>query len=129
MVVSSWHVITPATLLLLLLLIGSLFAMSLCIRHIRRLRDEIKTQESSLRGFHVKAGNIAEQLAPLTGAFPWNPEGFKFLGKPIDGIQFEEDRIILVEFKTGQSKLSRNQRLIKRLVESREVYFEEVRIG
>ena len=79
--------------------------------------------------FHVKAGNIAEQLAPLTTAFPWDPGDFKFLGKPIDGIQFEKDRIILVEFKTGQSKLTKDQRAIKKLVENHEVYFAEIRIG
>jgi predicted Holliday junction resolvase-like endonuclease len=77
----------------------------------------------------VKVGNIAEQMAPFSSAFPWDPEGFKFLGKPIDGIQFENDRIILVEFKTGKSQLSKDQRRIKNLVANREVYFEEVRFG
>ena len=68
-------------------------------------------------------------IPPFSSAFPWDPEGFKFLGKPIDGIQFENDRIILVEFKTGKSQLSKDQRRIKNLVSNREVYFEEVRFG
>ena len=30
----------------------------------------------------------------------------RFLGAPIDGVQFEDDRVILVEFKSGRSRLS-----------------------
>lgn len=123
------NIIDPATLWLALLLLVSIIIIAFCVRCILRLRDEIKVNQFELRGFHVKAGNIAEQLAPLTTVFPWDPRDFKFLGKPVDGIQFEKDRIVLVEFKTGKSKLTKDQRVIKKLVENHEVYFEEIRIG
>ena len=51
--------------------------------------------------------------------------GSCFLGSPIDGIQFEEDRIVFCEFKSNRSALSLNQRQIKQLVQARQVYWEE----
>ena len=120
---------TPDNVILILLVIILSVAVIICVKQIQHLRKEIKSRDSSLQSFHVKAGNIAEQMAPFSTVFPWNPEGFKFLGKPIDGIQFEDDRIILVEFKTGKSKLNQNQRNIRNLVNNQAVYFEEVRLG
>ena len=116
-------------LALIVVVIALTVIVMLCTRWIILLRSAIKSQGSALQSFHVKAGNIAEQMAPFSSVFPWNPEGFKFLGKPIDGIQFEEDRIILVEFKTGKSQLSKDQRKIRDLVKNQAVYFEEIRLG
>ena len=45
----------------------------------------------------------------------------------MDGVQFEEDEVIIVEFKTGKSTLSQKQRRIKELVERGKVRFQEVR--
>ena len=59
--------------------------------------------------------------------YPYDPHGFRFLGSPLDGVQFEEDRIVFVEFKTNRSRLSENQKRLKRLIEQGEVYFEEFR--
>jgi len=73
---------------------------------------------------------IAEQFAPFTKVFQkfgWNSQGFRFLGKPIDGVQFEEDEIVIVEFKTGNSKLSPKQARIRELVERGKVRFQEIR--
>ena len=53
---------------------------------------------------------------------------FRFLGAPIDGVQFEDDRIVLVEFKSGQSRLSSRQRRIRDLVREGRVEFREVRV-
>ena len=128
MILSS-ELMTPSGLILTLLVLALLCAVGVCLKRIRHLQAELKSQKSSLQSFHVKAGNIAEQMAPFSSAFPWDPEGFKFLGKPIDGVQFEHDRVILVEFKTGKSQLSKDQRRIKNLVNNQKVYFEEVRLG
>ena len=46
------------------------------------------------------------------------------MGNPIDGIQFNEDKIILVEFKTNKSKLSTKQRHIRNLINNKQVEFE-----
>jgi predicted Holliday junction resolvase-like endonuclease len=116
-------------LALMLVVLVLTITVVFCFRRIQVLQAKLQSQKSSLQSFHVKTGNIAEQMAPFSSAFPWNPEGFKFLGKPIDGIQFENDRVILVEIKTGKSVLSKDQRRIKNLVNNGEVYFEEIRLG
>ena len=77
----------------------------------------------------TKFGKMTEQLLPLLDVYPWDSTNFRFIGSPIDGIQFEEDCIILVEFKTGSSQLSKKQKSIKKLVEEKKVFFEEVRIS
>jgi predicted Holliday junction resolvase-like endonuclease len=128
MILSS-ELTTSGGVILILLVLALVCIIVLCVIRIRVLQAKLVSHKSSLQSFHVKVGNIAEQMAPFSSAFPWDPEGFKFLGKPIDGIQFENDRIILVEFKTGKSQLSKDQRRIKNLVTNREVYFEEVRFG
>ena len=43
--------------------------------------------------------------------------------------RFEEDRIILVEFKSSFSQMSGRQRKIKNLVEQGKVEFELIRAG
>jgi predicted Holliday junction resolvase-like endonuclease len=76
-----------------------------------------------------KYGNLREQLLPLADSFPWDPSNFRFLGSPIDGVQFEDDRIILVEFKAANSQLSQLQRHIRDLVSNGNVGFEVIRIS
>ena len=86
--------------------------------------------DSSRRGDRVVRGLISEQFAPFTEKFKklgWDPQEFKFLGRPVDGVQFQEDEIVIVEFKTGRSQLSDTQQRVKRLVEQGKVRFEEIR--
>ena len=44
-------------------------------------------------------------------------------------VQFEEDQVILMEFKTADSKLSSTQRRIRDLVRKGKVSFEEFRLS
>jgi predicted Holliday junction resolvase-like endonuclease len=59
--------------------------------------------------------------------YPYDPQYFRFLGSPIDGIQFEEDRVVFVEFKSNRSRLSKRQQRVRELIEAGEVYWEEFR--
>ena len=93
-------------------------------------RRDRRDADRSRRGDRVVGGLISEQFAPFTKAFEklgWDPQEFKFLGRPVDGVQFQEDEIIIVEFKTGNSQMSDKQKHIKELVEQRKVRFEEIR--
>ena len=93
-------------------------------------RRKDKEIASRLQGAAVGRGSMAEQFAPFTETFKnlrWDIPEFKFLGRPVDGIQFEEDEIIIVEFKTGDSAMSQKQRNIKRLVDDGKVTFQEIR--
>ena len=65
---------------------------------------------------------------PFISNYPWNPQDFRFIGSPIDGIQFENDKIVLIEFKTASSTFSKRQRAIRDQVESGFVEFKEFRL-
>jgi predicted Holliday junction resolvase-like endonuclease len=92
----------------------------------RKLRDAA----SRLHGARVDRGLIAEQFAPFSKKFSelgWDPQEFKFLGRPVDGIQFQDDEVIIVEFKTGAAQMTSRQRNIKKLITEGKVRFEEMR--
>lgn len=65
------------------------------------------------------------QRFSLMDECPYDPQHFRFLGSPVDGVQFEEDCVVIVEFKTNKSRLSEKQKRIKQLVEDGHVYWEE----
>ena len=93
-------------------------------------RRELRDAASLLQGARVDRGLIAEQFAPITRRFDdlgWDPQEFKFLGRPVDGVQFQDDEVIIVEFKTGDSQMTTRQRQIKRMVAEGKVRFEEIR--
>lgn len=71
---------------------------------------------------------MTEQFLPFLEEYPYDEQNFRFLGTPIDGIQFEDDKIVFVEFKAGDSKLTEKQKKIKEQVEKKKVEFEEFRI-
>jgi predicted Holliday junction resolvase-like endonuclease len=61
--------------------------------------------------------------------YPYDPQEFRFLGSPVDGVRFENDRIVFVEFKANKSRLSEKQKRIKQLVEEGYVYWEGFRFS
>ena len=71
---------------------------------------------------------MTEQFLPFLKDYPYNEQNFRFIGSPIDGVQFEDDKIVLVEFKVGGSNLTGKQKRIKELVEKKKVKFEEIRL-
>ena len=75
-----------------------------------------------------KYGKMTEQFMPFLKDYPYDPGNFRFIGTPIDGVQFEGNKIIFVEFKSSNSKLSPRQRQIAELVWQKRVEFEEHRI-
>ena len=100
-------------------------------RQLRKANEAIereKIQKSLNKGQSVKHGQMAEQFMPFMTEFPYDPQDFKFLGQPIDGVVFEDDRIVLIEFKTGKSNLSPSQRNIRQLAEKRKIEFDLIRI-
>lgn len=90
-----------------------------------RLLKEVKFAKLSLSS---KYGKMTEQFMPFLNHFPYDPQNFRFLGTPIDGIQFNDDEIIFIEFKTAQSQLSTKQRAMRQLIDQRRIKFEVIRI-
>ncbi len=91
----------------------------------KELKKEIK---SLSKGLSVKYGKTMEQLIPFTKKFPFPIESFRFLGSPIDGIAFDDNEIVFIEFKTGKSNLSEKEKKIKKLVENKKVRWLEIRV-
>ncbi len=87
--------------------------------------SDIKFQKQSLS---TKYGKMTEQFMPFLNHYPYNPQNFRFIGNPIDGIQFNDNEIILIEFKTSNSRLTQNQQRIENLINSKRVYFETHRV-
>ena len=91
------------------------------------LHKKIEKLTSEKQVLSITYGKITEQFAPFMEQYPYSIEKFRFMGTPIDGIQFEEDQILFVEFKTAKSKLSATQNRIKKLVKEGKVKWFEFR--
>ena len=109
-------------------IIGLSTTILACLVVVVVLSKRLLSQRSKVRRLAVRHGLVAEQFLPFSQRFPGDPRNFRFLGSPVDGIAFEKDKIIIVEFKSGRSRLSSLQRHIKDLVERGRVSFLEVRV-
>lgn len=90
-----------------------------------RAQKELHDRKSS----EVRLGKIGENMAPFFRDWPYDPNDFRFLGNPVDGIQFNEDAIVFVEIKTGKARLTSSQKNIKRLVKEGKIQFATFRVG
>lgn len=96
----------------------------------KKLKDE--RNDAVKRSKAVLSGQMAEQVAPFLPDFPCNPADVRFVGKPVDFIAFPgaaEDKpvreVVLIEVKTGGSKLSEREKQIKDAVEHGRVRYVE----
>ena len=127
-----------------LLVLTAVALLWLAVRHVRyrvifRYAEpdlEAARRDAARRSRSVLAGKGGEQMAPLVPEFSsrFDPSEARFLGAPIDYVVFdgigEGDlrEVVLVEVKTGGSKLSRNEREVERAVREGRVRFETVRL-
>ena len=119
----------PQLELLTLVLSGGVFVLTLAVwglaRRLRTLADRVDDVQFQKQSLSTTYGRITEQWFPFMEQYPYDPQEFRFLGSPVDGVQFNEDSIVLVEFKANKSRLSEKQKRIKQLVEDGHVYWEE----
>lgn len=104
------------------------FAVVLLLALYRKARRELRQLRFGKQSLSVKYGKMSEQFMPFLRTYPYDTQRFRFLGSPVDGIQFTDDGIVFVEFKAGDSRLSAGQEQIKGLVDQRKVRFEVYRI-
>ncbi|MFC2143308.1 Holliday junction resolvase-like protein, partial [Candidatus Aenigmatarchaeota archaeon] len=88
--------------------------------------EHVSSRKQSLS---TKYGKMTEQFMPFLEKYPYDYHNFRFIGTPIDGVQFEDDKIIFFEFKTASSKLSTKQRNIRNIIEKGNIEFKEFRIS
>lgn len=112
--------------LALLLIIALLAALVILLyRRLSLLETKLTELASEKQSQSTRYGLLAEQWLPLSSEFPFDARNFRFIGSPIDGIVFEDDRIIFCEFKFANSKLTEKERRIKELVEKGKVEWFE----
>lgn len=97
-------------------------------QRIRELSEYTNTLQFSKQSQSVKYGKMSENWIPLSEKFPYDKTKFRFLGNPIDGIAFLDDKIVFCEFKTNTSKLSHTQENIRDLVKNKKVEWNEFRV-
>ena len=112
-----WIVIVEASVIVLLTLV------------LKRTLGGLSREGSLRRSESTRYGQITEQFMPFISDYPYDSKQFRFLGSPIDGVQFEEDKIVMIEFKSAGSKLSTRQRKIRNLIKEGKVDFQEIRVG
>ena len=117
----------------LILALGLALAVSLLLVALlglmwRGTRARLQASRFSSQSLSTKYGKMTEQFMPFVETFPWDPQRFRFIGSPIDGVQFEDDKIIFVEFKVASSHLSARQRRIRDLIQAGHVEFKEFRL-
>lgn len=114
-------------ILFLIIFILSAFVFFL-FKKSKNLEEQLSELEFRKGSQSVKYGLLSQQWIPFSQNFPYNAENFRFIGNPIDGIAFEEDKIVLCEFKASNSQLSEKQKKIKELIESKKVEWLEFKI-
>jgi predicted Holliday junction resolvase-like endonuclease len=104
------------------LLIGLTLIYRTAVAPLHKKIDRLTNEKQSFSTTH---GKLSEQFSQLMREYPYPPQRFRFIGNPIDGVQFEDDRIIFVKIKTDQAQLSQIQKHIKQLVEEGKVEWFE----
>lgn len=95
------------------------------------LEEKFETLQHQKISADVKMGQKSEQIAPLMENFPCPIHTVKFFGSPIDYISIDLDKelITFIEVKTGDSKLTAKQKLIRKIIQEKKITFAEYRFG
>ena len=105
------------------------FVIVLLVIVLKRALGGLSREGSLRRSESTRYGQITEQFMPFISDYPYDSKQFRFLGSPIDCVQFEEDKIVMIEFKSAGSQLSTRQRRIRNLVREGKVDFQEIRVS
>lgn len=120
-------------LYLSMLVVALALALAVVVRifsdRVSKLKERLREVESSKQSLSTTYGRITEQWAPFMAGYPYEPRNFRFLGSPVDGVQFEADKIVFVEFKANESRLTPGENRLRQLVEAGRVEWMEFRLA
>ncbi len=102
-----------------LFLIGTIIGIILGV--ILSYRTAVTPLQHTIKKITSQSKNLHESMK----YYPYDAERFRFLGEPIDGIQFEDDSILFVRFKEGNTPRTKEQDEIKNLLENGKVKWFE----
>jgi predicted Holliday junction resolvase-like endonuclease len=115
-------------LFFILVIVILIIALVVIIKSFYSLQSKYNELLFSKQSQSVKYGQLTEQWLPFSKNFPFDSQNFRFIGKPIDGLSFESDKVVFVEFKTNKSQLSDSQKRVKELVKDKKVEWFELRV-
>src|SRR4030043_1292599 len=110
------------------------------IQDIEELKKLFKDSEKIIKTKSVSGsrrslvGKFIEKFIPFLKNIPYEPSDMHFLGQPVDYIVFQglhEDKIekvIFVEIKTGESKLTKREQSLKEVIEGKKVSWKEINV-
>ncbi len=87
--------------------------------------EELTSENKTLQSTFTKKN---EKLVFRKNKYPYSIENFRFIGTPIDGVQFENDQILFVKVKSEEAKLTTKQNKIKKLVKEGRIRWYEYKI-
>ncbi len=122
---------TNSLLILTYMLLLAVFATIVARRHYyeaKETKKQLYRVQREKTASETRLAKMAEYMMPFMDCWPYDPDKFRFIGHPCDGIQFTDDSIIFVEIKTGKNKLSKSQNYLKRLVKSGNIRFATFRL-
>lgn len=97
-------------------------------KELNKEKDKYANLLHQKKSTEVRIGQISEQIAPFLHAWPYKAGNFRFLGAPIDGVSFEDDKVVFVEIKTGKGRLSPKQMKIRKQIREKKIEWLEFRI-
>ena len=120
-------------LFFLVLFIGFLIGKYLASK---QHEDEIpEIRETAIKQSRaVLTGQFSEQIAPYMPYFPYKPTEARFIGKPVDFVVFKGmdekkiSEVVFVEVKSGNSKLSQQEKNLKETIKNKKVKFVEYQV-
>ena len=94
-------------------------------------RDKNRTLLSQKKSSETRLGQITEHIVPFLENCPYDPKSLTFLGNPIDFLCFDFDigEIVFLEVKSGNSKASKRQKIIKNIIKTGRVRYAEIRVN
>ena len=103
-------------ILLIGIIIGVIFGVTLVHR-------------TAVYPLHKKIDKLTnKQFDQSMEQYPYNSDNFRYIGDPVDGIPFEDDQILFVEFKTDKSKPNLVQQKVKKLIENGKIKWFEYQV-
>ncbi|MCK5235077.1 MAG: hypothetical protein KAJ20_01555 [Candidatus Aenigmarchaeota archaeon] len=97
-------------------------------RRYKELTDRFNVINKDIRSLRIRFGKQIEEFIPFfDDLFPYDRKKFYALGQPIDGIYFGDDKIVFLEFKSGNAGKTQMEKKIENLVKAKKVEFKEIR--
>ena len=102
-------------------LAGKAFGRLIATREFDREKPKLR-KEAVEKSRAVLTGKFSEQISPYFPDFPYEASESRFIGSPVDFIVFkgmnekEINEVVFVEVKTGNSKLSKQEKNLKEAI-------------